>query len=218
MPASTRAPPPSSGSGSWRTRRRKRREEVMKRAKTMEKKARLLMEQLGKRRREKKRRKRKVPKSSSSRSSRPAAGTRKSGHYFLRAFVPGSPWPVSGCRLRFLGSTVDTCTYVSWRLSHDSRLFHVTVSSDPGTILVPVWRFGGAGGVQEILISVSTACVSLSAAFGLYSTHFLREGGLREMTSGKFFVFKVLLGSTADTCAASVYGGFEEVHTFSTCR
>ena len=35
-----------------------------------------------------------------------------------------------------------------------------------------------------------------------------------EMVSGRSFAFKVLLGSTADTCTALVYEGFEEVHTF----
>ena len=51
------------------------------------------------------------------------------------------------------------------------------------------------------------------------SSFCLRSTGLllfREMTPGMVSVFSTLLGSTADTCSASVYEAFlEELHTFS---
>ena len=54
----------------------------------------------------------------------------------------------------------------------------------------------------------------------LFSVHSLvrRWSGVQEMTSQKTFVFSTLVGPTADSRTASVYGGFQEVHTFSTCR
>ena len=54
----------------------------------------------------------------------------------------------------------------------------------------------------------------------LFSVHSLvrRWSGVQEMTSRKTFVFSTLVGPTADSRTASVNGGFQEVHTFSTCR
>ena len=68
-----------------------------------------------------------MPKSSSLPRPSFAARARKSGHSSLRAF---RSWQSLSCvwgRLRVLGSIVDTCAHVSWRLLDDSRLFDIIV-------------------------------------------------------------------------------------------
>ena len=100
-------------------------------------------------------------------------------------FVPGSPCPVSRCCLRFLGSTVEHCAHVRWRILDDSRLCYTRVDLGSWDGSRPCsasrWRLR----VQAIGFPSCVLCLirkwiqahaSVYGVFGWYSTHFQRDG------------------------------------------
>ena len=73
------------------------------------------------------------------------------------------------------------------------------------------------GLVWEMTFFQRAPCIRQSPSCLLRPKGVQKIGLLCEMTSSSVSYSVHMLGSTADTCTASVYGGFEEAHTFSTC-
>ena len=94
--------------------------------------------------------------------------------------VPGSPCPVSRCCLRFVGSTVDPCAHVSWRLLDDSRLCYTRVDlgswDDSRRCWASRWRLRSAGNWISVLRAVlgstvdANSCVCLRSLWLVFHT------------------------------------------------